>query len=99
MHSKTIERKHENDWSPFAESSSYYKNSLYIFGGGNSIGDNVVAETATVDRFYKINFPDLPCSTGTYLFENQCVPCQKGSYKDTFGPEECIQCPAGTFNE
>ena len=80
------------DWRTFAEASVYYKNSLYVFGGGDSIADGIIRETRSVDRFYKINFPDMQCSLGTYQHDNECVICPRGAYKDTYGPSRCIEC-------
>ena len=77
------------DWGAFAESSVYYKNSLYIFGGGASERDGAIRLTRSVNRFYKITFLDLPCSVGTYESNNECVPCPKGTYKDTYGAGDC----------
>ena len=78
------------EWITFAEASVYYKNSLYVFGGGDAEKDGSVRRSRSVNRFYKINFPDMPCSLGTYPLENQCTSCPLGTYKDTYGPTECI---------
>ena len=66
---------HDGEWGAFAESSVYYKNSLYVFGGGASAKDGGIRLTRSVNRFYKIDFPDLPCSVGTYNDNTGCVPC------------------------
>ena len=57
-----IEKVYVNEWGTFAEASAYYKNSLYIFGGGNAQKDGAIMSGRSVNRFYTINFPDLPCS-------------------------------------
>ena len=88
METNNIEHILDLDWKTFAESSVYYKNSLYVFGGGDSLPDGAIRETRSVDRFYKINFPDMPCSVGTYSLNNECTPCPKGTYKDMTGPNE-----------
>ena len=90
MESNSIEHMIDLDWNTFAESSVYHKNSLYVFGGGDSLADGVIRKTRSVDRFYKVNFPDMPCSQGSYLFNNECISCPKGTYKDTYGPDSCI---------
>ena len=99
VESNNIEHMLDLDWNTFAESSVYYKNSLYVFGGGDSLADGVIRETRSLDRFYKINFPDMQCSEGTFKLNDNCIPCPKGSYKDKSGSEECIQCSKGTYNE
>ena len=73
------------DWGSYAEAAVYYKNSLYIFGGGGATRNDTPRLTIAVDRFYKINFPDYPCSIGTYSAGNECVPCPIGTYKDIEG--------------
>ena len=94
-----IEKVYDNEWGTFAEASVYYKNSLYLFGGGNAQKDGAIMSGRSVNRFYTINFPDLPCSVGTYFDNDECIPCPKGTYKDTYGPEECVQCSRGMYNE
>ena len=59
------------DWYTFAESSVYYKNSFYVFGGGDSHSGGVIRQTRSVDRWYKINFPEMPCSVGTYKVHDE----------------------------
>ena len=88
-------------WFQHAGSASWNvcKNSLYIFGGGDAEKDGAIRRSRSVNRFYKINFPDMPCSLGTYELNNECVPCPKGTYKDTYGSGACISCAVGMYNE
>ena len=71
MASGNVEQKLDLPWKTFAEASLYYKNSLYAFGGGDSLRGGARRDDRTVDRFYKINFPDMPCGLGTYLSDNE----------------------------
>ena len=71
------------DWTAYAEATVYYKNSLYVFGGGGSSPDGAIHLTLSVDRYYKITFEDLPCSEGTYKLDGVCVPWPKGTYKSS----------------
>ena len=73
LESNILEHVLDLEWKSFAESGVYYKNSLYVFGGGDSLPDGAIRETRSVDRFYKLNFPDMPCSVGTYLKNNECI--------------------------
>ena len=75
LDSNTIEHVSDTDQGSFAESSVYYKNSLYVFGGGASARDGAIRLTRSINRFYQINFPDLECSIGTYEHTNECLPC------------------------
>ena len=62
MNFDTGEFKHATtlDWSAYAEAAVYYKNSLYVYGGGSSSPDGAIHLTLSTDRFYKITFEDLP---------------------------------------
>lgn len=69
-------------WAAYAEAAVYYKNNMYVFGGGGSSEDGAIHLTLSVDRFYKLTFEDLPCSEGTYRENGSCTPCPKGTYKE-----------------
>ena len=85
LDSNSIEHKYDLDWNTYAESSVYYKNSLWVFGGGDAESDGAIRKSRSTNRFYKINFLDMPCSIGTFKQDNECIPCAKGTYKDTDG--------------
>ena len=69
------------DWAAYGEAAVYYKNSMYVFGGGGSSEDGAIHLTLSVDRFYMITFADLPCSAGTYPENGSCIPCPPGTFK------------------
>lgn len=87
------------EWKSYAEASVYYKNSLYVFGGGGASNDGAIHLTLSTDRFYKITFDDLPCSAGTYLLNGLCTVCPKGTYKYQTTDLECKFCPRGYYND
>ncbi|CAG9323524.1 unnamed protein product [Blepharisma stoltei] len=78
----------------------YFGNSLYLFGGGDTLS-RLVQNFIPKQFLFKItpNSSDgftWPCSNGTY--GKDCDPCPEGHYSDTFGIEECKKCPKGTYN-
>ena len=54
--SGNIEHTLDLPWKTFAEASLYYKNSLYSFGGGDSLPDGALSETRTVKQILQDNF-------------------------------------------
>ena len=81
----------------FGHSAVYYKDSIYIFGGGNSAGSIKLHQT-TSNQLYKFNTNindsvNLGCSLGT--ISPNCDPCPAGTY---FNNNNCAPCPIGKFS-
>lgn len=91
--------------SIYAAASSYYKTSLYVFGGGDKNGE-MFRPSVAVHNLFKLELNsdcgehcDWPCSPGTYLAApGTCKACSEGYYSDSFGLAFCLPCPAGTFS-
>jgi hypothetical protein len=92
------------DRAMYSGASMYHKTSLYIFGGGDKIGEKF-RSSVPVHSFYKLDLNsncgdhcDWPCSLGTYeVSPGVCQICPEGYYSDELGPY-CIACPAGTYS-
>ncbi|CAG9332589.1 unnamed protein product [Blepharisma stoltei] len=84
----------------YAPSILYFGNSIYLFGGGDSI--NGLAQTIKVkNSLLKINTETSdnftwPCGIGTYSDGNSCSLCS-GGYYSSYNLTTCLPCPAGTF--
>jgi hypothetical protein len=87
----------------FGASYIYYKDSIYIFGGGQQIDEHVTVRPS--NNFYELSLNskctdsecDWPCSKGTYSLDSDCKPCGYGTYSSIFGSENCQLCPEGSF--
>jgi hypothetical protein len=84
----------------------YFKNSIFTFGGGTVLGTTLVT-TMFNPNLYEIDLSKLcsslgtcspQCSIGTFNDGEECIPCEKGSYSDSYGNSSCTLCPAGTYN-
>jgi hypothetical protein len=71
--------------------SVYYKNKLYIHGGGASFNSLPIPESP-MNNLIVIDLSD-PCTENTVFCEENCSP---GSY---YTNEGCIECPVGYYNE
>ncbi|CAG9310157.1 unnamed protein product [Blepharisma stoltei] len=84
----------------YATEMTYFGQSLYLFGGGDTIS-SLVQNYIPKQFLFEIsqssedNFA-WPCSNGTY--GEKCKPCPEGHYADSFGTTECKKCPKGTYN-
>ena len=80
----------------YGHSAVHYKNAVYIFGGGSSVGAYRSKNTFS-NLLIKVEFDseefNLGCSEGTYL--ETCEPCPKGTYYEN---NDCIKCPKGRYN-
>lgn len=83
---------------------AYYKDTLYLHGGGSSSVD-IKIPVPTTDLFLlKLNSNcslgkrDWPCSKGTYYDNGECVICDRGSYSDKLGQSQCKLCAAGSYS-
>jgi hypothetical protein len=52
LNQRSSEKVLELPWSAYAEAGGYYKNSVFIFGGGSASRDGAIHLTRSVDRFY-----------------------------------------------
>ena len=85
--------------SLFGHSAVHYRDSLYVFGGGYSLDNLILASTAT-NNILKIAWKEgelapLDCSSGSVT--QNCVPCVEGTYDD--GSGECADCPPGSYSQ
>jgi hypothetical protein len=101
-----IDLDHLPDYS-YNAASVYYKNKIYIHGGGSSFGSLplyklVKNDLIVINLNEKCeNSDDLcvhECSKGTYSENEECYLCPKGSYSDTLGSDSCKPCKAGYFS-
>jgi hypothetical protein len=88
--------------------SAYYKNKIYIHGGGNSFG-NLSLKGTVMNEMFVIELDDecgnsdaiciSECSRGTTYKDGNCHICPEGSFSENIGPEDCELCPRGYFSE
>jgi hypothetical protein len=92
----------------FHGASAYYKNKIYIHGGGGSFGELPLKSTVKNDLIIIQlneecdNYDEIcmsKCSKGTYYKSGECHLCAKGSYSDRIGSEKCNLCMAGYFSD
>lgn len=83
----------------------YYKDDIYIFGGGNSFG---AVSVISVPRniFIKISLNkncgekcNWPCSFGSKRKGENCEACEAGYYSDKLEHDMCNPCPKGTYGQ
>jgi hypothetical protein len=88
--------------------SAYYKNKIYIHGGGYSFGDLPLSslvknDLIVIDLNEKCERSEdiciNSCSKGTYYKNEDCIICPIGSYSDTIGSTSCSKCKAGYFSD
>ncbi|CAG9313039.1 unnamed protein product [Blepharisma stoltei] len=85
----------------YATEVTYFQNSIYLFGGGDTLSSLV--QNFIAKRFLfktsieKTDDLSWSCSNGTY--GDNCDLCPEGYYSDTFGAETCKACPKGTYNK
>ena len=81
----------------FGHSAVFYKDSIYVFGGGYGISSLKLSSSVS-NQLYKINTNNndsirLGCSPGT--ISPYCIPCPAGTY---FNNTECLPCPYGRYS-
>lgn len=94
----------------------YYLNKLFIFGGTSSlhgakklvrsliVGDCWVIDLTPVyhDNYVPVidSIPPIYCSPGSKEFRGVCIPCEKGTYRDSFSVNQtqCTPCPPGEYS-
>jgi Galactose oxidase, central domain/Tyrosine-protein kinase ephrin type A/B receptor-like len=90
----------------YGSGSTYYKTSIYSFGGGSTLGTSLRSSVSN-NFYYRVDLRQICedtqtceafCSKGTYLLDSECVKCPKGSYSDTYSNSACTLCPPGTYN-
>jgi hypothetical protein len=88
--------------------STFYKNKIYIHGGGYSFGslpyrdikkNNLIVINLNEDCEIISDSCIPECSKGTYNNNGECEICPAGSYSDTIGAESCKLCPIGYFSD
>jgi hypothetical protein len=86
---------------PFHAASVYYKNKIYIQGGGDTFGDfslvNLPNNYMHIIELNDENSETWPCSKGSYRKDNHCEVCPVGTYNERIG-SECIPCLAGYYS-
>jgi hypothetical protein len=88
--------------------SAYYKNKIYIHGGGYSFG-YLPLQSIVKNDLIVINLNEncegsndvciSDCSKGTYFNNGDCNLCPKGSYSNKLGSTSCDMCSAGYFSD
>lgn len=86
---------------PFHAASVYYKDKIYIQGGGDSFGTFSLANLPN-NYLHIIELNDeesetWPCSKGSYRKDNYCEVCPVGTYNERIG-SDCIPCLPGYYS-
>jgi hypothetical protein len=107
---KTLEFKQIGNLPDFIYygASAYYKNKIYIHGGGDNFGKLPLKGTVRNDMLV-IEMSDecgkseliciSECSRGTYFKEGSCHKCPAGSFSEDIGSLDCEKCPSGYFSD
>lgn len=87
---------------PYRAAWVYFQSHIYIYGGGEVIGQNLRMGVAS-NRMYRISMSSIlgskmECSAGTQSYKASCEICPAGTYSEGTGNSSCITCPSGTFN-
>lgn len=87
----------DTEYSIYSHIAEHYKDSIYVFGGGISIGRIIMGMSANnnllkIDRSESV-LTRLECSRGT--IGDTCEPCKAGYYEQN---SECIPCPSGRYS-
>lgn len=95
-------------FSIYNGASIYYKNKLYMHGGGASL-NSLPLPDIPINHLVIIDLDDectqdkefckSKCSPGTYYSDGECMACPKGTFKDFLGPEECTKCAKGYYSD
>jgi hypothetical protein len=107
---KTLEFKNIGNLPDYTHqvASVYYKNKIYIHGGGDNFGSlylkgTVKNDLVVIELSDECGDSDLicisECSKGTYYKEGSCHICSEGSFSENIGSVECDLCPSGYFSE
>ena len=86
---------------------TYFQSKLYFYSG-ISISSNVlyINKLDMLENFSFIDFGNILqsfnfsvlCSPGSYLYNNECILCPKGTYAEGYNNSICTQCGIGKFN-
>lgn len=91
----------------YSAAVTFYRNFLYLHGGGSTLGVNL-RRTIPTGSFFRVDlFSDCDpldiqncfwkCSPGTYYDSTGCIPCPPGHFNNFFDQIECFPCQVGTF--
>ena len=83
----------------------YYNYSIYVFGGGEAVGSNLLMGYSN-NRLLKYSMDEIInatnytvlCSAGTYNTSKTCLLCPLGHYSENIDNKTCAACPEGTYN-
>ena len=84
------------DFYFYSGASAYFKNSIYIHGGGTSAGKILRSGKNSAD-FFKVSEASWKCSTGTY-FDSECRLCPSGTSNPSMGSPFCFDCSEGKYS-
>jgi N-acetylneuraminic acid mutarotase len=88
--------------------SVFYKNKLYIHGGGASFQRLALPDIPTNNLIVidledewndTLEISNTICSPGTHYDNESCIPCPMGTYQDDNGNKECKKCSAGFYSD
>jgi hypothetical protein len=98
----------ELPYNSFNGASVFYKNKLYIHGGGSSYMDISLFDVIT-NNLIVVELDDecekgkilcvSTCSKGSYFIDGECVACPEGSYSDEMGSTQCKLCDKGYYSD
>jgi hypothetical protein len=86
----------------YASSISHHGSSLFIFGGVTMKGNFFFSSKATnslLELDLKSILGKTFCSSGFYLKNDSCFPCESGKYSLAVNMKSCEDCPKGTYNK
>jgi N-acetylneuraminic acid mutarotase len=88
--------------------SVYYKNKLYIHGGGANFNDLPLTDIP-INHLVVVDLDDectqnqefciSKCSPGTYFTNGECKACSEGTFKESIGAEECTKCRVNFYSD
>ena len=83
----------------------YYNYSIYVFGGGEAVGSNLLMGYSNnrllkypMDKIINNTNYTVLCSAGTYNTSQSCNLCPLGFYSGNIDNKTCAACPEGTYN-
>ena len=86
---------------PFHAASVYYKDKIYIQGGGDTFGffslSNLPNNYLHIIELNDVDSETWPCSKGSYRKDSHCEACPVGTYNERIG-SECMPCLPGYYS-
>ena len=91
------------NFTPYSMAFAFFNSFLYISGGGSiNLYQQLAPELYSsflgyIDVNYTFQEVIIPCSPGTTALGTLCIPCDIGTYSDSFSNTPCTLCKMGTY--